>query len=227
MRDLVPITKIVLTAGTAICALILHEPYSLAVLCLIELLILLISHCFFENIKAVIMLVVFAGFLALVEYIGGGTAIESVVAALRMLAMTILFIYLLTTTALQDLTTAMVKQLKIPYEYAFMFTAGLRFIPDFLEENREVAEAQACRGLAVKGNFFRQIKRYMSIVRPLMLRSLGRSETMALSLELRGFGSSHRTFLGSVAPEVSDYFIMALVIIVVAVVIYGRLYCGL
>lgn len=40
----------------------------------------------------------------------------------------------------------------------------------------------------------------MSIVRPLMLRSLGRSETMALSLELRG-GGSKRTFMESVAPK--------------------------
>lgn len=88
-----------------------------------------------------------------------------------MLGMTIIFIYLLGTVRLQDLTAAMVQQMKVPYEYAFMFTAGLRFIPDFVDENRAVAEAQACRGISVKGNFFKQIKRYMSIIRPLMLRS--------------------------------------------------------
>lgn len=63
----------------------------------------------------------------------------------------------------------MVQQLKVPYEYAFMFTAGLRFVPDFMEENKAVAEAQSCRGLAIEGNFIKQVKRYMSVVRPLML----------------------------------------------------------
>ena len=58
-----------------------------------------------------------------------------------MLGMTIIFIYLLGTVRLQDLTAAMVQQMKVPYEYAFMFTAGLRFFPDFVDENRAVAEA--------------------------------------------------------------------------------------
>ena len=112
-------------------------------------------------------------------------------------------------------------------KYAFMFTAGLRFIPDFIEENKAVSEAQACRGLAVKGNFFKQVKRYMSIVRPLMLRSLGRSETMALSLELRGFGGSKRTFMESVAPKGKDFAVMALTVLLTAFVIYGRVKLGL
>ena len=59
-----------------------------------------------------------------------------------MLAMTIIFIILLTTTRLQDLTAALVKQIRIPYEYAFMFTAALRFVPDFIAESQAVQEAQ-------------------------------------------------------------------------------------
>lgn len=226
MRNLVPLTKILLTLGTAVWAIVLHRPESLLALCALEVLILLVSGELFKNLKALIMLIIFAALLGAIEKLGGSTE-ESVVAALRMLGMTIIFIYLLGTVKLQDLTAAMVRQLKVPYEYAFMFTAGLRFIPDFIEENRAVFEAQACRGLAVKGNFFKQVKRYMSIVRPLMLRSLGRSETMALSLELRGFGGSRRTFMESVAPKGKDYLFMVLILIITAVVIYGRVRMGM
>ena len=230
MRNLVPLTKILLTFGTAIWAIVLSEPTSLAALCLLELLILLVSGELIKNLKALLALVIFAVMLGVIEYIGRGSVKECNVAALRMLGMTIIFIYLLGTVKLQDLTASMVRQLKVPYEYAFMFTAGLRFIPDFIEENKAVSEAQACRGLAVKGNFFKQVKRYMSIVRPLMLRSLGRSETMALSLELRGFGGSKRTFMESVAPKGKDFAVMALTVLLTAFVIYGRvklgLYCG-
>ena len=67
----------------------------------------------------------------------------------------------------------------------------------------------------------------MSIVRPLMLRSLGRSETMALSLELRGFGGSRRTFMESVAPKGKDYVFMILILLVTAAVIYGRVKLGM
>lgn len=154
MRNLVPLTKILLTFGTAIWAIVLSEPTSLAALCLLELLILLVSGELIKNLKALLALVIFAAMLGVIEYIGGGSVKECNVAALRMLGMTIIFIYLLGTVKLQDLTASMVRQLKVPYEYAFMFTAGLRFIPDFIEENKAVSEAQACRGLAVKGNFF-------------------------------------------------------------------------
>lgn len=227
MRNLVPITKILLTLGTAIWAIVLSRTDSLIYLCLFELFILLVSKELLRNIKAVIMLAIFAAMLGGVEKLGGGTTEESVIAALRMLGMTLIFIYLLGTVKLQDLSAAMVSQLKIPYEYAFMFTAGLRFIPDFMEENRAVSEAQACRGLAVKGNFFKQVKRYMSIVRPLMLRSLGRSETMALSLELRGFGGEKRTFIESVSPKGKDYVMMIATLVITAAVIYGRIKLGM
>ena len=223
MRNLVPITKILLTLATAVWAIVLQEPVSLCVLCFFEICILLISGELFNNLKALFMIFIFAFCLGIIEYIGGGTEKESEVASLRMLGMTIIFIYLLATVKLQDLTAAMVIQLKVPYEYAFMFTAGLRFVPDFIEENRAVAEAQACRGLAIQGNFIKQIKRYMSVVRPIMLRSLGRSETMALSLELRGFGGSKRTFTESVAPKIPDYGIMGLTCIITIGVIAGRI----
>ncbi len=227
MEKLVPITKIVLTVGTAFWALVLHRPDSLAVLMCAELLLLIAAHLLLKNSKTVLTLAVFAVMLGAVEYLGGGTLEMCEVAALRMMDMTLLFIYLLGTTRLQDLTATMVRQMHVPYEYAFMFTAGLRFVPDFMEENRAVAEAQACRGLALEGNFFKKIHRYLSIVRPLMLRSLGRSETMALSLELRGFGSMNRTFLDSVAPKGMDYAFMVLAAGVTVFVIYGRIMMGL
>ncbi len=226
MEKLVPLTKIILTLATAVWSLTLQTPSGLAVLCVFELLILLLARRLFNSLKAVFLLVVFAVMLGLIEYAGGGTPVECYVSALRMLALTIIFIYLLGTVRLQDLTATMVQQLKVPYEYAFMFTAGLRFIPDFLEENRMVTEAQACRGMAVKGSFIKKCKRYMNIVRPLMLRSLERSETMALSLELRGFGGKGRTFVDSVALHGADYLVVILTCVATIMVFYARMKYG-
>lgn len=226
MEKLVPLTKIILTLATAVWSLTLQTPSALAVLCVVELLILLMARRLFNSLKAIFLLVIFAVMLGLIEYAGGGTPVECYVSALRMLALTIIFIYLLGTVRLQDLTATMVQQLKVPYEYAFMFTAGLRFIPDFLEENRMVTEAQACRGMVVKGSFIQKCRRYMNIVRPLMLRSLERSETMALSLELRGFGGKGRTFVDSVALHGSDYLVVILTCAATAAVFYARIKYG-
>ncbi len=227
MKKLVPLTKIIITVAAALWAIILHQPVSLLLLCGAELILLLLGRQLKENSSAVFLLAVFAVCLGIVQYIGGGSIESCYVASLRMLAMTLVFIMLLGTTRLQDLTASMVQQLHVPYEYAFMFTAGLRFVPDFLEENRMVMEAQACRGLAVHGNFFRKIKMYMSIVQPLILRSLGRSESMALSLELRGFGGSSRTFLSSVSPHGIDYAVILAVAAITLAVIYGRIAMGM
>ena len=172
------------------------------------------------------LIFIFSILLGVVEYIGDGSLEAGYVSALRMVDMSTIFIYLLGTVRLQHLTAAMVEQLKIPYEYAFMFTAGLRFLPDFIEENRVISEAQACRGVEVKGSFIKKCKHYMAIVRPLMLRSLGRSEIMALSLELRGFGSKDRTFVDNVSPHGLDYIVMTFIVVATISIVYLRIYLG-
>ena len=226
MRDLVPITKIMLTVSVAVWAITLHTPIALLILLLFDILILLISKEFFKNIKAIVLIFIFSILLGVVEYIGDGSLEAGYVSALRMVDMSTIFIYLLGTVRLQHLTAAMVEQLKIPYEYAFMFTAGFRFLPDFIEENRIISEAQACRGVEVKGSFIKKCKHYMAIVRPLMLRSLGRSEIMALSLELRGFGSKDRTFVDNVSPHGLDYIMMTFIVVATISIVYLRIYLG-
>lgn len=67
MRNLVPLTKILLTLGTAVWAIVLHRPESLLYLCVLELLILLVSGELFKNIKALIMLIIFAALLGVIE----------------------------------------------------------------------------------------------------------------------------------------------------------------
>jgi energy-coupling factor transport system permease protein len=128
-----------------------------------------------------------------------------------MMAMTLVFIVLLTTTKLQELTAALVTQCHIPYEYAFMLTAALRFIPDFLAESKAVQEAQACRGYHSRGNVFRKITSYLTIVQPLILRAISRSEVMAMSLELRGFGAKGRSFSINVALKGKDYLFLVVI----------------
>lgn len=223
MQRLVPFTKILMTIAFSAWAVLLTTTYELSLLLALELLILLVTGLLIRQYKAVLTLAAFAVFLAVVQFLGGGTLESAYVTGLRMLCMTMVFIMLLATTKLQDLTAALVTQCKIPYEYAFMFTAALRFVPDFIAESHAVQEAQACRGLALEGNFFKRFTSYGSVIQPLLLKSLGRSETMALSLELRGFGNKDHSFLATVGMKGLDYVVTAvLVLVTIAIIMYVR-----
>lgn len=223
MHRLVPFTKILMTIAFSVWAVLLTTTYELSLLLALELIILLVTGLLIRQYKAVLTLAAFAVFLAVVQFLGGGTLESAYVTGLRMLCMTMVFIMLLATTKLQDLTAALVTQCKIPYEYAFMFTAALRFVPDFIAESHAVQEAEACRGLVLEGNFFKRFASYGSVIQPLLLKSLGRSETMALSLELRGFGNKDHSFVATVGMKGLDYIVTAvLVLATVAIVMYVR-----
>lgn len=223
MKRLVPFTKILMTIAFSVWAVLFQTPYELTLLLALELIILLVTGLLSKQFKAVLVLAIFAVFLAIVQYLGGGTLDSAYVTGLRMLCMTMVFIMLLATTKLQDLTAALVTQCKIPYEYAFMFTAALRFVPDFIAESKAVQEAQACRGLALEGNIFKRFASYGSVIQPLLLKSLGRSETMALSLELRGFGNKDHSFVATVGMRSLDYVVVAvLVLLTAAIIMYVR-----
>lgn len=214
MERLVPLTKILMTLAVSVWAIFLRDWMSLMALVVVELVALLLTGLLWKQYKAVFALIVFAVFLGVVQYLGSGDVVSAVVSGLRMLAMTLVFIALLATTKLQDLTAALVTQCKIPYEYAFMFTAALRFVPDFIAESHAVQEAQACRGLSLEGNFIKRMKSYASVIQPLLLKSLGRSETMALSLELRGFGGPTHSFAASVGLKTMDYAVIGALIVI-------------
>ena len=214
MERLVPLTKILMTLAVSVWAIFLRDWMSLMALVVVELVALLLTGLLWKQYKAVFALIVFAIFLGVVQYLGSGDVVSAVVSGLRMLAMTLVFIALLATTKLQDLTAALVTQCKIPYEYAFMFTAALRFVPDFIAESHAVQEAQACRGLSLEGNFIKRMKSYASVIQPLLLKSLGRSETMALSLELRGFGGPTHSFAASVGLKTVDYAVIGALIVI-------------
>ena len=74
----------------------------------------------------------------------------------------------------------------------------------------------------MEGNIFKRMKSYGSVIQPLLLKSLGRSETMALSLELRGFGGKTHSFAASVGLKLIDYIVIV-ALIVVTLILFGVL----
>ncbi|HEY3426096.1 MAG TPA: energy-coupling factor transporter transmembrane component T [Negativicutes bacterium] len=209
MNNTAPLTKLILTAAVSVWAMLIQSLTGLGGLVIVQLLLIVLSGVAKKTSKAVGSLLFFALLLVGMQYALGSGLEAAVASGLRMVAMTLVFVILLATTRIQDLTAALVSQCRIPHEYAFMFTAALRFIPDFLEESKAVQEAQACRGYAPRGNLIKRLIAYLAIVEPLVLKAVSRSETMAMSLELRGFGCRSRcSFSANVALAARDYLML-------------------
>lgn len=216
MARLAPLTKLILTAAVSVWAMLLQSPHALAVLIAVQIGLIIAAGIWKTAYKAVLSLTIFALILMALQYVLGTDMMLAVAGGLRMMAMTVIFVLVLATTRLQDLSAALVGQLHVPYEYAFMFTAALRFIPDFLAESNAVREAQACRGYQNKGNIVKRLISYLAIVEPLVLKAITRSETMAMSLELRGFAAGKRSFMVNVALGGVDYMLLAILAVVTA-----------
>ncbi|KYZ76891.1 cobalt transporter [Anaerosporomusa subterranea] len=221
MVKLAPLTRLIATFAVSIWAFILQSPLVLTGLAaIIVMLLFVVSGLRKGGRIAGSLALVVAGLIA-VQYLLGTDMNVAIAGGLRMVIMSVAFIVLFASTRAQDLTTALVTQCHIPYEFAFLFTSTLRFVPDLLAESQAVQEAQACRGYTSKGGLSRLVA-YLSVVQPLVLRSVSRSETMAMSLELRGFNAGKRSFLTSVALGATDYLLFVLMAAVTMVLIGFR-----
>ena len=223
MHKLAPLTKLILTLFVTLWAILLNSPLTLAILSILEISLLIFPTASQNTYKGIISLFCFASLLAILQYLLAENLTLALVTALKMIAMTLIFFILLLTTKMQDLSTALVSQCRIPFEYAFMFTAALRFIPDFLNEFRSIQEAQACRGYFPKGNPITRLTAYAAILKPLVLKAVSKSETMALSLELRGFASRKKScFNHRVKLSPPDYIFLAVMSIFTMCLITGN-----
>lgn len=209
MHKVAPMTKLALTIFVTIWAILLQSLPALGLLITCQIIILMFARVGITVYKGIVSLFIFAAVLAGMQYFINNDTILAAVTASKMIAMTLVFFILLATTRIQDLSAALVVQCRIPYEYAFMLTAALRFIPDLLAETKAIQEAQACRGYSPQGNLVRRFFSYMAIIKPLVLKAVTRSETMALSLELRGFGNRKvRSFGNKITLNPRDYALL-------------------
>ncbi|MDN5345527.1 MAG: energy-coupling factor transport system permease protein [Clostridia bacterium] len=130
--------------------------------------------------------------------------------ALRMLAMTSTIPVILATTPPKDMIVAFVEKLRVPYVYALMLVTSLRFIPTLQEELNLIIQAQRARACDLEScNIFRRLTGIVPLALPLLLMSVQRARTMAISMETRGFGAGPRTSLRTSTFRTLDLGVIA------------------
>ncbi len=222
MKSLAPLCNLLVTIVVSVWTVLIWDPALLALMLAAELILLAQAGQLQKLSKALFSLMLVAAFFSVIQLPFDVAVPIAVASGLKMMVMTVAVLLMLGTTRLPSLTAALVSQVKIPYEYAFMFTSALRFMPDFIAESHAVREAQICRGYVQSRNPLKRIVAYAALVEPMVLRAITRSDTMAMSLELRGFGSSRRTFTQQIAFQTRDYLMLAFLGVVTVLLILYR-----
>lgn len=215
MFNFAALTKIIFAVIVSVYSILTNHIGALICLLFLEFIIMIYTKNMHKIGKAVSFLILFSIVLYFIQLLCGSSIEISLISALRMVIMSFSVILMLATTKTQQITAALVKQCRIPYSYAFMVTAILRFVPDILAESQAIREAQSCRGYKESKNPFKRLFEYMIIIKPMVFRAIQRSEHMAISLEMRGFSrTKKRTFLAETKLKTNDYISMCLAIIV-------------
>lgn len=208
-------SKLVATMAVTLWAFLLPAP-ALCALLAIEIVLLFVTKPERSSALALGSLLAFTGIMVGLQLLFSDDVQTALLGGLRMLVMTSSFLCLFAGTRIQDITQALVEKFHLPREYAFMMTAALRFVPDFLADSKATLDAQSCRGYSNSGNPVRRCIAYLAVVKPLVLRAIVRSETLALSLELKGFGSQAHKGLILQPLRGADYVFLLLLTAVTA-----------
>ena len=201
----------------AVTALVFILPVQVVSFILVlELVLLLYIKHDRMTMAAIGALTVFTGMMILLQLLFQSTLEVAMLGGLRMLVMTMAFLCLLAATRIQDIAQALVERFHMPCEYAFMLTTALRFVPDFLTDSTATLDAQSCRGYSNRGNVFKRLYSYLVVIKPLVMRAVAKSDTLALSMELKGFGANTYKNMKKQELGLGDYLVLTIVAILSA-----------
>lgn len=121
---------------------------------------------------------------------------------------------IITTSSSREIVQALI-QLKIPYEIAFMASIGVRFLPLFMEEMKDMIIAIQLRGLDLKKiRLVEKLKVYKYIFLPIIINSFLKAKDLGAAMEMRGLRAyTTRTSYMILRMNLRDYLIIAFSII--------------
>jgi biotin transport system permease protein/energy-coupling factor transport system permease protein len=147
------------------------------------------------------------------------------------------FVFLILSAAILTMTTSpseltsglewFLRPLRLPgvssHDIAVMVSLVMRFVPTLLQELDEIKEAQMARGADFKtGTVLARMRRVSSLVIPLVRNSILRAEELAIGMEGRGYHGGPRTYIRELRMTLSDYTILAVLVILTGLGVYYR-----
>ena len=147
---------------------------------------------------------------------------------LRILVMAFAVFAWLYTTDQAALVRSLVK-VGMPYEWGLVLALALRYIPTFQGSYVLISEAQAARGLELRGAGFARVRRMMPIFVAMIVTSLRASEQLARAIEARALGApgARRSVLHDIRFRAADYAACGLLVALTAALLYLNFSLGI
>jgi len=250
-----PLTKLAWAVTIMLLSLMFNNPWYLAVIILSVVIVGFIGKVGKETLVYLSALTVVAAFVFVFQILfrPGGRLLFTVFPAswpvvggwlpvtqeglnygfamsLRMIGLVSVLPVILTTTQPRDIVMALVDTLHVPYDYAFMFTTALRFMPIILSEVNTISQAQRSRAYAVEGwNPVRKLQAFAPIAMPIVFIAIEKADRLGLCMELRGYGSKNRTYLRMLRLgylDLAAFILMVAMLVLSTIAIfqdYGRI----
>lgn len=223
-----PRAKFTMTMGLFVAALLFSNIYALIVIFLVQLPIVYAAKTWKKWAASMRAGLLLAVLIFAMNFVFGSTLVFSAAMMLRFISLMSAFSLFFMTTSPDDLGLAL-EQAHVPYTLSFTFTTAVRLVPTMALDAQTVIDAQRSRGLELdKGNFMKRIRNYIPILIPLIVSAIRRSIELAEALESRGFGASpNRQPLIVLRMKFTDYFVVAVTILLEALAVYVYLYVPL
>lgn len=147
-------------------------------------------------------------------YDGGVNVMTGTFMTLRLFLIVILSLAFVSFVTPVELVNAL-SSFKLPYKLVFTLGLSLRHISTISDEYIAIKEGQSSRGLELdKGFLIKRIKNYISVVMPLLIRSIENAEKLVLAMELKSFSLNNRRRYSMGKLNNLDYVIIFSMVIV-------------
>jgi len=130
------------------------------------------------------------------------------------------------TTTVEEILFGL-NRIGLPYQFGLMLSIALRFIPTLTKEVEQIQQAQKSRGASAKkskeGGKRNSVQGVIPLFVPMIVSSMRRSDTMAMSMTSRGYGfSNKRTQLLEIKFGIVQFLFCLVNVCIIAACIYAK-----
>ena len=217
MKRFDPRTKLALGIIAIAAILFAREPATLIVefaIVLIAVPLLGLSRKLLHSLRLIWPMLIFVfilGFFFFDLQVAGLLSIR----LFTLLAVSFIFFYSLDPQEMGDA----LRKMGISFEFAFIMTTAMRYVPMIGKKVRQISDAQRARGIDLRPRI-KNISNFIALLMPLLVQSFLLADDLALAMEARGFGSKQRKSRRSYHITIIEYALMALSLAILAAFVW-------
>ena len=205
MKQLDPRTKLALGIMAIAAVLIARDPFTLIVATCIVLIGVPVMGLWKKVVRSFPLIWPMLAMVFIIGWLFFDWQVASllVIRLFALLTVSVIFFRLISPEEAGDA----LQKFGVPFEFAFILTAAMRYVPLIGQKIRNIIDAQRARGIDLRPRI-KNIRNFIALLMPLLVQSFLLSDELALAMESRGFGCRGRSSLRKYRLTAKEYGIM-------------------